>query len=60
MFERVGAEESAALTKLARRVRDELAAAGLPVVAPELDPGARLAGRPYRWGRLSRPRVTAS
>jgi hypothetical protein len=38
MFERVGAEESAALTKLARRVRDELAAAGLPVVAPELDP----------------------
>ncbi|WP_369149134.1 hypothetical protein [Streptomyces sp. R44] len=38
MFERVGVEESAALQKLARRVRDELAAAGLPVVAPELDP----------------------
>ncbi|WP_432017177.1 hypothetical protein [Streptomyces hydrogenans] len=38
MFERVGAEESAALRKLARRVRDELAAAGLPVVAPGLDP----------------------
>lgn len=34
----MGAEESAALQKLARRVRDELAAAGLPVVAPELDP----------------------
>ena len=38
MFERLGAEESTALQKLARRVRDELAAAGLPVVAPELDP----------------------
>lgn len=38
MFERVGAEESAALQKLARRVRDELAAAGLPVVAPKLAP----------------------
>ncbi|MEW1635272.1 hypothetical protein AB0469_14455 [Streptomyces sp. NPDC093801] len=38
MFERVGDEESAALQKLARRVRDELAAAGLPVVAPELAP----------------------
>jgi hypothetical protein len=38
MFERVGGEESAALQKLARWVRDELAAAGLPVVAPELAP----------------------
>ncbi|WP_166028031.1 hypothetical protein [Streptomyces chilikensis] len=38
MFERVGAEESAAREELARWVRDELAAAGLPVVAPGLDP----------------------
>ncbi|WP_030774724.1 MULTISPECIES: hypothetical protein [unclassified Streptomyces] len=37
-FERVGDEESAALKALAQRVRDELAAAGLPVVAPGLDP----------------------
>jgi hypothetical protein len=38
VFERVGAEESAALEKLAHGVREELAAAGLPVVAPWLDP----------------------
>lgn len=38
MFERVGAEESAALEALAWKVRGELAAAGLPVVAPGLDP----------------------
>ncbi|MFE7859948.1 hypothetical protein [Streptomyces sp. NPDC057403] len=37
MFERVSAEESAALQALARRVRNELAAAGLPVLAPGLD-----------------------
>jgi hypothetical protein len=38
VFERVGTEQSAALEKLALRVRDELAAAGLSVVAPGLDP----------------------
>ena len=38
MFERVGAEESAALEALAWKVRNELAAAGLPVVMPGLDP----------------------
>ncbi|MEV7388327.1 hypothetical protein [Streptomyces sp. NPDC091215] len=38
MFERVSAEESTALEALAGRVRNELAAAGLPVLAPGLDP----------------------
>ncbi|MEU1711172.1 hypothetical protein ABZ478_38895 [Streptomyces sp. NPDC005706] len=38
MFERVSAEESAALEALARKVRNELTAAGLPVLAPGLDP----------------------
>ncbi|GAA2371372.1 hypothetical protein [Streptomyces cuspidosporus] len=38
MFERVSAEESAALEALAGKVRNELAAAGLPVLAPGLDP----------------------
>ncbi|AZP15092.1 hypothetical protein EJC51_02465 [Streptomyces aquilus] len=37
MFERVGSEESAALEVLAYKVRNELAAAGLPVLAPGLD-----------------------
>ncbi|MEU8465166.1 hypothetical protein [Streptomyces sp. NPDC029003] len=38
MFERVEAEESAALEALARKVRDELAAAGLPVLPAGLNP----------------------
>ncbi|MEW2260662.1 hypothetical protein [Streptomyces sp. NPDC047869] len=38
MFERVSAEESEALEALARKVRNELTAAGLPVLAPGLDP----------------------
>ncbi|MFF5257096.1 hypothetical protein ACFY4K_34415 [Streptomyces leeuwenhoekii] len=38
MFERVSAEESATLESLAGKVRNELAAAGLPVLAPGLDP----------------------
>ncbi|KAA6220660.1 hypothetical protein CP973_00400 [Streptomyces albofaciens JCM 4342] len=37
MFEKVGAEESARLEALASKVRDELAAAGLPVLAPGLN-----------------------
>ncbi|MGW9033059.1 hypothetical protein ACWGQ5_56015 [Streptomyces sp. NPDC055722] len=38
MFERVSAEESVGLEALALKVRNELAAAGLPVLAPGLDP----------------------
>ncbi|WP_371615648.1 hypothetical protein [Streptomyces sp. NBC_00454] len=38
MFERVSFEESTRLEALAWRVRNELAAAGLPVVAPGMDP----------------------
>jgi hypothetical protein len=38
MFEKVSAEELAGMEKLARRVRTELAAAGLPVPAPGLSP----------------------
>ncbi|MFB6977590.1 hypothetical protein [Streptomyces scopuliridis] len=38
MFERVGAEEAASLESLARKVRNELAAAGLPVLASGLNP----------------------
>ncbi|MFD7055231.1 hypothetical protein ACFWBS_45025 [Streptomyces mirabilis] len=38
MFERVGAEESAALESLAWKVRNELAAAGLPVLASGMNP----------------------
>ncbi|MFE6225326.1 hypothetical protein [Streptomyces sp. NPDC057854] len=37
MFERVSAEESERLEALASRVRNELAAAGLPVLTPGLD-----------------------
>jgi hypothetical protein len=38
MFERVSADQLAGMEALARRVRDELAAAGLPVPAPGLSP----------------------
>jgi hypothetical protein len=38
MFERVSADERAGMEALARRVRGELAAAGLPVPAPGLSP----------------------
>jgi hypothetical protein len=38
MFERVSADERAGMDVLASRVRDELAAAGLPVLAPGMDP----------------------
>ena len=38
MYERVSAEESAALEALAGKVRNELAAAGLPVRAPGMHP----------------------
>ncbi|MGW6706429.1 hypothetical protein ACWGDE_16250 [Streptomyces sp. NPDC054956] len=37
MFETVTTEELKAMETLARRVRNELAAAGLPVLAPDLD-----------------------
>ncbi|WP_020140643.1 hypothetical protein [Streptomyces sp. 351MFTsu5.1] len=37
MFERVSAEEAAALEALSWKVRNELAAAGLPVLAPMMD-----------------------
>lgn len=37
MFERVSVEEAAALQALSWKVRNELAAAGLPVVAPGMD-----------------------
>lgn len=59
MFEKVGAEESARLEALAAKVRDELPAAGLPVLAPglhhalaggaevEVDDGADAAGGVY-------------
>lgn len=38
MFEMVSADELARMEALARRVRNELAAAGLPVLAPGLHP----------------------
>ena len=38
MFEKVSAEQLAGMETLARRVRSELAAAGLPVPAPGLSP----------------------
>ncbi|MFI5766287.1 hypothetical protein ACIA8F_35805 [Streptomyces sp. NPDC051563] len=38
MFERLSVEETTRLELLAWRVRNELAAAGLPVVAPGMDP----------------------
>ena len=38
MLEKVGAEVLAERERIAARVRDELVAAGLPVVAPELNP----------------------
>lgn len=38
MFERVSTDELASMEALARRVRNELAAAGLPVLAPGLHP----------------------
>ncbi|MET7476890.1 hypothetical protein ABZT17_21305 [Streptomyces sp. NPDC005648] len=73
MFERVSAEESAALEALACKVRNELAAAGLPVIAPGLDPaltggaevdiddGADAAGGVYvAWQPSSRLRACAS
>jgi hypothetical protein len=68
MFERVSAEESARQETLASRVRNELAAAGLPVVPPgldrvlaggvevEVDDGADAAGGVY-VGWLTSPRL---
>ena len=38
MFERVSADQLAGMESLARRVRNELTAAGLPVLAPGLNP----------------------
>ena len=38
MFDKVSADELAGMEALARRVRNELAAAGLPVPAPGLNP----------------------
>ncbi|MFD8133591.1 hypothetical protein [Streptomyces mirabilis] len=62
MFERVGAEESAALESLAWKVRNELAAAGLPVLASGMNPvltgGAGLracASRAFRLKQLDEP-----
>ncbi|MER5781520.1 hypothetical protein ABT104_07280 [Streptomyces mobaraensis] len=68
MFERVGAEEFERKEALASRVRNELAAAGLPVLTPgldrvlasgaevEVDEGADAAGGVY-VGWLSSPRL---
>ncbi|MFD8985483.1 hypothetical protein, partial [Streptomyces sp. NPDC059564] len=72
-FERVGVEESAALEKLAWKVRNELAAAGLPVLAPgmnpvlaggaevDIDDGADTAGGVFvAWQASPRMRACAS
>ncbi|OPG10944.1 hypothetical protein B1R27_00015 [Streptomyces sp. GKU 895] len=70
MFERVSAEESAALEALSWKVRNELAAAGLPVLAPglntilaggadvEVDDGADAAGGVF-VGWTTSPRLQA-
>ncbi|WP_030680852.1 hypothetical protein [Streptomyces rimosus] len=73
MFEKVSAEEVARLEALASKVRDELAAAGLPVLAPglshvlaggaevEVDDGADAAGGVYvDWEASPRLRQCAT